>query len=306
MLFAKTVVGACALLVVALELCSVYLVRRYSVTFARVSRQYMEAVRARPAGPGEPISVLLVGNSLLLDGVDVAQLQERTSKSLRIYPIFLEGTGYYDWLYGLHRLFRHGARPQVIVVGLETYSALDNGVWEETPALLFDARDVLGAASDMRLDHTATTGLMLSHWSAFWGMRSLFRRRILRALIPNYDDLFPFIRSDDLTLPNGQDLEAMVSARVRNLRELCEAHGAKLIIVIPPTPASENEVRQMVNASEKVGVKALAPIDTVKLAPNFYEADAIHLNAAGAVRFTSALADDLPKTVSAATNHISQ
>jgi len=25
---------------------------------------------------------------------------------MRIYPIFLEATGYYDWLYGLQRLFR--------------------------------------------------------------------------------------------------------------------------------------------------------------------------------------------------------
>jgi len=29
---------------------------------------------------------------------------------MRIYPIFLEATGYYDWLYGLQRLFREGRK----------------------------------------------------------------------------------------------------------------------------------------------------------------------------------------------------
>src|SRR5437016_3298893 len=220
--YAKILAGTCVLLAIAVELCSIYMVKHYSVTFGRVSREYAEAVKVRPAAPGEPTSVLMVGNSLLLYGVDVERLQNMTSGNMRVYPIFLEGTGYYDWLYGLRRLFRQGARPQVVVVGLEEYSVLNSGVWEESPMMLFDARDVLGVASDLGLDRTATSNLLLSHLSAYWGMRSLFRRRILRRLVPYYEDLFPFIRPDDLTLPRGPEFEAAVSARVRNLRELCE------------------------------------------------------------------------------------
>src|SRR5437016_14496896 len=108
----------------------------------------------------------MVGNSLLLNGVDVGRLRQLTSGSMRVYPIFLEGTGYYDWLYGLRRLFRQGARPQVVVVGLEGYSALDSGVWEESPMMLFDTRDVLGVASDLQLDRTSTSYRVLSHLSA--------------------------------------------------------------------------------------------------------------------------------------------
>jgi len=43
-----------------------------------------------------------------LCGVDIG--------SMRIYPIFLEATGYYDWLYGLQRLFRSRGETQVVVV----------------------------------------------------------------------------------------------------------------------------------------------------------------------------------------------
>jgi len=245
----------------------------------------------------------MLGNSLLLDGVDVDRLRDLTSSSLRIYPIFLEGTGYYDWLYGLHRLFRQGARPQVVVIGLEGGTLLANGVWEESPMLILDTRDVLNVASELGEDRTATSSLLLSHISTFWAMRNFFRRRILDRLVPHFQSLIPFIRAADLGVPQGLEFEATAMSRLRNLKELCEAHGAKLILVIPPTPFSESAVRRMAIASEKVGVKALVPIDPAALAPRFYQSDAIHLNPDGAVRFTSALADDLPKTIAAVTNH---
>ncbi len=116
--YAKALAGICALLIIALEVSSGYLLKHHSVTYVRISRQYDEAVKVRPAGSGELPSVLMVGNSLLLHGVEMNRLQALTCASMRIYPIFLEATGYYDWLYGLQRLFRQGARPQVVVVGV--------------------------------------------------------------------------------------------------------------------------------------------------------------------------------------------
>jgi hypothetical protein len=38
----------------------------------------------------------MVGKSFLLDGIDTRRLPELTSPRMRIYPIFLEATGYYD------------------------------------------------------------------------------------------------------------------------------------------------------------------------------------------------------------------
>src|SRR5713101_1838978 len=164
--YAKVLVVICVIVIVGLEIFSVYLVKHHSLTYARVSRQYGEAIKVRPPRPGEPTSVLLVGNSLLLSGVDLDRLHELTSSRMRIYPIFLEATGYYDWLYGLRRLFRRGARPQVVVVGLPVDLFLGTGVRQDySPLMLFDARDVLGVASDLRLDNTATSNLLLEHSS---------------------------------------------------------------------------------------------------------------------------------------------
>jgi len=57
--YAKVVAGICAVLMIAIEdflhfICSSMI----PLTYARISRQYDEAVKTRPAGPGEPPCVL--------------------------------------------------------------------------------------------------------------------------------------------------------------------------------------------------------------------------------------------------------
>jgi len=291
---ARVLLGICAILVLFFEICANYLLKRDSETYARVSQQYAEAVKVRPSRSGEPASVLMVGNSLLMEGIDVERLQELTSSKMRIYPIFLEATGYYDWLYGLQRLFRQGARPQVVVLGVGVNSFLQNSVRQDyAPMIFFDVRDVLGAASDLNLDRTAASNLLLAHSSVFWDTRSVIRTQVLRRIVPHCKELFSLVKPKP-ALPPGPELEAITTARIRSLRQLCEAHGAKLIILVPPTPSSEQAVRQMAIASQKVGVDSLVPIDPATLSERFYQPDELHLNSEGAALFTSALATYLP------------
>ena len=117
--YAKVLAGICAVLLMAIELSAIYLLKHDSATYARISHQNDEAVKMHPCGDGAPPCVLMVGNSLLLHGVELDRLREMTVPRMSIYPIFLEATGYYDWLYGLRRLFREGAKPQVVVVGVD-------------------------------------------------------------------------------------------------------------------------------------------------------------------------------------------
>src|SRR5580765_4190012 len=105
----------CMCFVIALETGSAYLLRHGSVTYRRVSQQFAEAAATGHSKSTEQRSVLMIGNSLFLEGVQIDRLRELTAAKLSVFPIFLEGTGYYDWLYGLRRVFREGARPQVVV-----------------------------------------------------------------------------------------------------------------------------------------------------------------------------------------------
>src|SRR5437899_81438 len=297
--YAKTLVGICVMLMIAVEISSVYLLKHDSATYARISRQYDEAAKMRPARPGEPPSVLMVGNSLLLHGVELDRLQALTSSRMRIHPIFLEATGYYDWLYGLRRLFRQGARPQVVVVGVGVNYFLKNGVRQDyAPMLFFDARDTLALASDLHLDRTATSNLLLAHSSTFWDTRSAVRTQILRHMVPHLEDLFLML-SQTPAIPEGQEFEEIAIPRLRRLNGLCEAHGAKLILVVPPTLASDGTVSQMAFAAHSAGVDVSVPVDPGVLSARFYQRDGIHLNPEGAALFTSALAKDLPEKIMA-------
>ncbi len=297
LIYAKVLCGICAILIILLEVLSNYLLKQYSGTYLRVFQQHVEAVGSRPSNPGEPVSVLMVGNSLLLAGVDVDRLHQLTATSLRIYPIFLEATTYYDWLYGLRRLFREGARPQVVVVGLPVSSFLEKSVRQEyAPMMLFDVREVLDASSDLGLDRTATSNLLLEHWSTFWDTRSILRAQVLRHMIPHFENLFMLAKGKP-SIPQGIEFDRIAFSRLQRLRELCERHGAKLILLIPPTPASDSFARQMITASRKVGVETLVPVDPSVLSTKYYQSDETHLNSEGAEIFTSALATYLRKKI---------
>jgi len=287
---AKILCVICAILIILLEVLSSYLLKHHSGTYLRVFQQQVEAVGSRPSSSGEPVSVLMVGNSLLLAGVDVDRLHQLTATRLRIYPIFLEATTYYDWLYGLRHLFREGARPQVVVVGLPVSSFLEKGVRQEyAPMMLFDVREVFDASSDLGLDRTATSNLLLEHWSTFWDTRSILRAQVLRHMIPHFENLFMLAKGKP-SIPQGIEFDRIAFSRLQRLRELCEEHGAKLILLIPPTPASDSFARQMVTASRKVGVETLVPVDPGVLSTKYYQSDETHLNSEGAEIFTSALA----------------
>ncbi len=297
--YAKALAVICVLLMLVFEIASVYLLKHQSATYARISRQYDEALKMRPAGAGEPPSVLMVGNSLLLHGVQVNRLQEMTSSRMRLYPIFLEATGYYDWLYALHGLFLRGARPQAVVLGVGVNYFLENGVRQDyVPMMFFNARDTFAVTSDLKLDRTATSNLLLAHSSTFWDTRSAIRLQILNHLVPHLEDLFSLVNQKP-AVPEGREFAKISIPRLQRLRELCEANGARLILLVPPTLDSENAVNQMAAAAQAAGVDVSVPIDPATLSAEFYQPDGMHLNRDGAVIFTSALAEDLPERVRA-------
>src|SRR5580698_9692382 len=189
---------------------------------------YAKVVNMRPAHPGEPASVLMVGNSLLLYGVDVDRLKNLTYGRVHICPIFLEATAYYDWLYALERLFREGSRPQVVVLGVGVNGFVANTVRQEyAPLMLFDLRDSLSAASDLQMDRTATSNFLLAHSSVFWDTRSVLRTQILRHTVPHYQELVSLLKPQP-TIPPAPQFQAIANSRLEQLRSLCAAHGAKL------------------------------------------------------------------------------
>jgi hypothetical protein len=299
--YSKVLLGLCALTILGIEISSSYLLKHFSLTYTRVSNQYAEAVIMRHARPGESPSVLIVGNSLLLQGIQLDRLHSLTSDAMRIYPIFLEQTGYYDWLYGLRKMFREGARPDVVVLGVGVNYFLMNGIRQDyVPMMFLDGRDTLGLASDLGLDRTATSNLWLAHVSTFWDTRGAIRSQVLNHFVPHLEELFTLVTPRP-SVPDRREFEEVSIPHLQRLRQLCEEHEAKLILLVPPTLSSESEVSEMANAVSAAGVDVSVPINPLTLTAKFYQPDGMHLNQEGAVLFTSALAKDLPERVATQT-----
>src|SRR5260370_19342144 len=99
--------------------------------------------------------------------------------------------------------------------------------------LFFDARDTLALASDLHLDRTATSNLLLAHSSNFWDTRSAIRTQILSHMVSHIEDLFLLINSRP-AIPEGRAFEEIAIPRLQRMNQLCEANGAKLILLSPP------------------------------------------------------------------------
>jgi lysophospholipase L1-like esterase len=115
-------------------------------------------------------------------------------------------------------------------------------------------------------------------------------------MVPHLEDLFLLVNPRP-AVPKGPEFEEISIPRLRKLREICETHGSKLILLVPPTLSSESAVSQMAYAGRTAGVDVSVPIDPATLSERFYQRDGMHLNPEGAVLFTSALAKDLPERV---------
>src|SRR5207245_9730378 len=126
-------------------------------------------------------------------------------------------------------------------------------------------------------------------WCSFCETSNILLARVLLHFMPHFVNLF-VLANGKPGIPQVIEFDRLAVSRLQRLRELCEEHGAKLILLIPPTPSAGGVARQMAATSRKVGVETLVPIDPGVLSTRYYESDETHLNSVGAALFTSALA----------------
>ena len=100
------------------ELLSRYAFPRISQIEGRINNDEREALAIRTPALGSPPVALLVGNSLLLRGLDYPKIRTEMAPEARVVRFVIENTEYLDWYYGLHQMFASGVRPSMVVVCL--------------------------------------------------------------------------------------------------------------------------------------------------------------------------------------------
>ena len=291
---------ATAALFVLLAALAVYCALLEAVTrigFDRVSRIQRRVVEDYRAATALPVAVtggrprmLVVGNSLLLKGVDPALLKQELASKYTVVLFPVENTQFEDWFYGLRRLFAEGSRPSLVIVCLSTRQLISHGTAGEYFAYyLMRPRDVLAVKESASLDNTVTSNYFFASWSQWLGSRAEIRKWLASKLMPNLERLTAFFPDKTPPMPPAEHVVERALPHVKALSDLCRANGAALVVVVPPTLDKRDASRQLADATARLGIKVVIPLRADEVSADDFS-DGFHLNEKGAVRFTQRLA----------------
>jgi len=261
---------------------------------SRVQRRVVEDYRAAQTwpvgGPAAPPRVLVVGNSLLLKGVDRVLFKRTLQSKYTIVLLPVENTQFEDWFFGLRRLFAEGSRPAMVVVCLSTRQLISRGTAGEYFAhYLMRSRDVFAVKTSAGLDNTVTSNYFFANWSRWLGSRAEIRKWLASKLMPNLERLMAFFPDKTPAMPPPDKVVERALPHLQALSDLCRANGAALVVVVPPTLDKDDASREVAEAAARHGIRVLVPLRSDEVSPSDFS-DGFHLNEKGAARFTQRLA----------------
>jgi hypothetical protein len=277
--------GLLFLLVAGVELVTRAGFDRTSRIATRTRSEYDDAVSKRTERP----QLLVVGNSLLDAAVDMEQLRA-SAPAWDIRRFVVDDTSYYDWYFGLQRLFADGAKPDVVAVMLTPPQATVASIRGEFSAHhLLRGGDILEAGRILELHPTKTSSLLAGHWSKFYGVRVEIRKFLLWSMMPGLRQLTPLLTPRKLPDIDDALFERIARERLPEIREVTVRHGARLLWITPPLLETPDGTAGLKAAADATGVPLLIPIPSGELPASLYR-DGYHLNSDGASRYTARLA----------------
>ena len=276
---------------VGAELSARFLFPHISQIQRRIDEDQRQVLGFRePSRNAQPF-ILLVGNSLLLRGLDYPAIQAEFPDA-HVVRYVIENTSFFDWYYGLNHLFRLGIRPTRVVLCLNPGQTITREILGDYSAhYLFDTRDLLAVARDAGLDTTQTSNLFFAHWSSFYASRATIRNYLINVADPPYASALHELARIPQPLPPESQMIAIARARLRAINELCRRNGSDFIFLVPPSLSNLDEVLTKAAALENVKVTVPLPAGTV--GAEYFRVDGFHLNDKGATLFTRKLAREL-------------
>jgi hypothetical protein len=271
---------------------------------SRIQRRMADEYRlARTIGTGAHTGrphVLFVGNSLLDEDVRFDRLHDAVAPQCDAQRFVVEQTLYYDWYYGLKRLFREGARPDIVVLMLSTRQWLRTEIrGDYSSYYLISTRDLVDAVRDLGLNATQAASLAYANLSKFWGARAEMRNFILGHMMPGLGRLMTFSSVADPTPIIDEAVARDVSDRMARLDALVSSNGGRLVIVLPVLAEPQDGSAGFMRAARSLHVSVLRPVPSGTFDLSMYRDAGFHLNPEGAAAFTEQLIPSLRREVTA-------
>ena len=278
------------LLLAGLEAATRFGFQQISRVESRVHTDHLAALAIRQGGPSKP-TILLLGNSLLLEGIDYDGLRRVMEPRATPVRFVVEQTMYLDWYYGIRRLFSDGARPDRVVLCLNLSQLLANSFLGDYSAFyLIRTQDLASAGREAGFDLTGISDLFFARYSLFYAGRSSLRNFALNSVIPAYGKVL-----HEFAIKPGRDFSdaevlARAGPRLNSLRMLCSQYNVHFDFLLPP--GFGNGGQGLIEAGRRTGASVLVPVPQNIWKPGLYQ-DSFHLNREGAVQFTRLLASTL-------------
>ncbi len=240
---------------------------------------------------GDP-HIAVLGGSLMLEGVDVSLLRAKIEPYMPV-PYFVLGTYYYDWFFGLKRLFAEGMRPRYVLLGLSPNQLASSNIKGDYSArYLFQQSDLIDGVRRMHMYTTRASEFLLAHYSGFYSTRETTRGFVMSRVLPGVGELLHSLSGISRDPAIGESvLGPLAGDRLTALNQLCSVDGAKFIFVVPPSYQKGAETIRRVGRQR--GITVLVPVAEGEFDATYYQSDGFHLNEKGSKIFTARLAADV-------------
>jgi hypothetical protein len=231
--------------------------------------------------------VLLLGNSLLLEGIDLQALRAGLPSSVVVQRFALENTAILNWQFGIRRLIAEGSRPRYVILALGVPNLKPDSIRSDYFVFYqLKAADLPELASLLHYDHTQAADLYFARFSLLYAGRNTIRNFALNLVAPSYVDLLHNLAlSNDARQTPLQANESAIFNSIDDMRRSCATIGATFMLLIMPGFA-ETDAPTAMAAARRAGVDVIEPAAEGSF-PRMLFRDGFHLNEDGARQFTS-------------------
>jgi hypothetical protein len=261
--------------------------RHLSKMESRIAADH-DAVEAIRSASGQKPSILLLGNSLLLEGLKYPGIREDMADRARVVRFVMEQTTFWDWYYGIRRLLEDGARPDTIVLCMNPAQLIASDILGDYASFyLYRVQDIPAIRRVAHYDLNQESGLFFARFSQFYSGRNNLRNFALGRVDSAYTGWRHSLTMPTPPFPPAEEFERIVESRLRLLQADSLERGVRMVLLIPPGfMAGEDEV---IEAGRRTNTDVLIPFRAGELPKRLYQEDIFHLNDEGAEIFTAAV-----------------
>lgn len=265
----------------------------------RVEQSIRQAASIKPTP--DHVQVLIVGNSLVYDGVDRNAFQQGAGSKYRVHASGIPGSTFSDWKYGIEALFDRGSKPDVLVLAMSPAQVLRSAKATDTVAAkLWLSRQVLSYSLTEGTGPDQFAELVLDHYSTFFYLRQTFRI-FVRKLIPGYEGIANTLLANPAISAAKPGTNEVLIARYRDqlsaTESMCRGHNARFIFLIVPTRQVEDakEEPALEVAAQSLGIQVISPVSEQEWPLSQYKPDGYHLSAQAASVFSTLAGTELKR-----------